>query len=119
MQTMLNEISAEEKEQKTGWREEAGLLRAVQAAGLGFQYKNGFAFSWGDEYTSFSFLDKFGTGNETAFNVPRAAFDKLLIDEVEKQGVAVRFGESLKAFDNEGNAASTARAYRSRSRISA
>ena len=48
-------------------------------------------------------MDKFGTGNETAFNVPRAAFDKLLIDEVEKQGVAVRFGESLKAFDNEGN----------------
>ena len=83
--------------------EEAGLLRAVQAAGLGFQYKNGFAFSWGDEYTSFSFLDKFGAGNETAFNVPRAAFDKLLIDEVEKQGVAVRFGESLKAFDNEGD----------------
>ena len=83
--------------------QEAGLLRAVQAAGLGFQYKNGFAFSWGDRYTSFSFLDKFSAGNGTAFNVQRAEFDLLLIREAEKQGVAVRFGETLKKFDNEGN----------------
>lgn len=83
--------------------DEAGLLKPVQAAGLGFQYKNGFAFSWGRRYSSFSFLDKFSAGHTTAFNVPRAQFDKLLIDEAVKQGVVARFGESLKTFDNNGD----------------
>ena len=82
--------------------DEAGLLHAVREAMLGFQYKNGFAFSWGDRYTSFNFLDKFSAGHNSAFNVQRADFDKLLIDEAEKRGVAVRYGETVKRFDNEG-----------------
>lgn len=83
--------------------DEAGLLHAVREAMLGFQYKNGFAFSWGDRYTSFNFLDKFSAGHNFAFNVQRADFDKLLIDEAEKRGVAVRYGETVKRFDNEGD----------------
>ena len=83
--------------------DEAGLLHAVREAMLGFQYKNGFAFSWGDRYTSFNFLDKFSVGHNSAFNVQRADFDKLLIDEAEKRGVAVRYGETVKRFDNEGD----------------
>ena len=47
---------------------EAGFLPAVQA-GFGFQYKNGFAFSWGERNTSFKFTDKFSSGPSTAFNV--------------------------------------------------
>ena len=67
---------------------EAGFLPAVQA-GFGFQYKNGFAFSWGERNTSFKFTDKFSSGPSTAFNVERARFDKILIDEAINQGVTV------------------------------
>ena len=35
----------------------------------------------------------------------RAVFDKILIDEVAKQGVEVRFGQRVTAFDNQGDTA--------------
>ena len=81
---------------------EAGFLPAVQA-GFGFQYKNGFAFSWGERNTSFKFTDKISPGPSTAFNVERARFDKILIDEAIKQGVTEQFGATVKAFDNHGD----------------
>ncbi|MCR4942595.1 MAG: tryptophan 7-halogenase [Campylobacter sp.] len=68
---------------------EAGFLEAVKAHG--FQYKNGAAFSWGNEYRYFDFCDKSSLGSGTTFQVQRADFDKLLIDEAAKQGVEVRF----------------------------
>ncbi len=69
--------------------EEADLLDAVYD--YGFQYKNGAAFSWRDKYTYFDFCDKFSEGSGTTFQVPRADFDKLLIDEVSKKGVEVSY----------------------------
>ncbi len=80
---------------------EAGLLEAVQAE-PSFQFKNGAAFTWGARYTYFDFTDKFSPGPGTTFQVRRAAFDKILIDEAAKQGVEVRFGHGVTEFDNSG-----------------
>lgn len=80
--------------------EEAGLLDAVY--NYGFQYKNGAAFSWGEKYTYFDFCDKYSIGSGTTFQVPRADFDKLLIDEVQKLGVEVTYKCEVKAVDFSG-----------------
>lgn len=72
---------------------EAGLLEAVKAHG--FQFKNGAAFSWGEKYRYFDFCDKSSEGFGTTFQVKRAEFDKLLIDEVIKMGVEVRFNTEV------------------------
>lgn len=81
--------------------EAAGFLEAVQAE-PSFQYKNGAAFTWGSRYTYFDFTDKFSAGPGTTFQVRRALFDKILIDEAVKQGADVRFGECVTAFGNTG-----------------
>ncbi|OOF65644.1 NAD(P)/FAD-dependent oxidoreductase [Rodentibacter sp. Ppn85] len=79
--------------------EEAGLADAVHAE-PSFQFKNGAAFTWGNRYTYFDFTDKFTPGPGTTYQVRRGIFDKILIDEVAKRGVDVRFGEEVLAFDN-------------------
>ncbi|RDU56712.1 NAD(P)/FAD-dependent oxidoreductase [Helicobacter sp. MIT 99-5507] len=68
---------------------EAGFLDAVEAHG--FQYKNGAAFSFKDEYRYFDFCDKSSTGYGTTFQVQRGIFDEILINEAIKQGVDVCF----------------------------
>ena len=73
--------------------EEAGMLEAVQAAG--FQLKNGAAFAWGEQYSTFDFGDTFSHGKPTTFQVQRADFDKLLADQAALQGVEIRYGESV------------------------
>lgn len=73
---------------------EANLLEIVEKAG--FQYKNGAAFSCGDSYTYVDFCDKFTAGFGTTFQVKRADFDKLLIEEVQKQGVKVEFDTEVQ-----------------------
>ncbi|CZE51435.1 NAD(P)/FAD-dependent oxidoreductase [Campylobacter geochelonis] len=73
--------------------EEAGLLEVIE--NHSFQYKNGAAFSWRDEYTYFDFLDKSSAGAGTTFQVQRAEFDKLLVDEVIKKGVEVSFNTEV------------------------
>lgn len=80
--------------------EEAGLLDAVY--NYGFQYKNGAAFSWGEKYTYIDFCDKSSVGSGTTFQVPRADFDKLLIDEVAKMGVEVSYLCEVKSVDFSG-----------------
>ena len=82
--------------------EEAGFADAVRAE-PGFQLKNGAAFSWGSRYTEFDFTDKFSDGPGTTYQVRRAVFDKILIVEAAKQGVEVRFGHGVTAFDNSGD----------------
>ncbi len=82
--------------------EEAGFADAVRAE-PGFQLKNGAAFSWGSRYTEFDFTDKFSDGLGTTYQVRRAVFDKILIGEAAKQGVEVRFGHGVTAFDNSGD----------------
>lgn len=78
--------------------EMAGFLPAVQAE-PSFQFKNGAAFTWGNRYTEIDFTDKFTSGPGTTFQVRRGTFDKILIDEAIKQGVTVRFGDNVTAFD--------------------
>jgi flavin-dependent dehydrogenase len=80
--------------------EEAGMLEAVEAAG--FQYKNGAAFIRGEEYGAFDFSDKFTPGRPSTYQVQRAAFDKLLADEAEKQGVTIRYEVRVTAVDVTG-----------------
>ena len=84
--------------------EEAGFLPAVEAEKR-FQFKNGAAFSWGGRYTAIDFTDKVSQGPGTTFQVRREIFDKILIDEAAKQGVTVRFGETVTNFDNMGDTA--------------
>ena len=84
--------------------EEAGFADAVRAE-KGFQFKNGAAFAWGSRRTAFDFTEKFSDGPGTVFQVRREVFDKILIDEAAKQGVEVRFGHGVTAFDNSGDAA--------------
>lgn len=84
--------------------EEAGFTEALAAEPC-FQLKNGAAFTWGSRYTYFDFTDKFSDGPGTTYQVRRATFDKILIDEAAKQGVEVRFGHGVSAFDNSGDEA--------------
>lgn len=79
---------------------EAGMLAAVEQAG--FQHKNGAAFVRGDEYGDFDFGDKFTPGRDTTFQVQRAAFDKVLADEAQKQGVEIRYETRVTSVDNSG-----------------
>lgn len=78
---------------------EAGMIEAVDAAG--FQYKNGAAFIRGSDYGEFDFADKFTAGRDSTFQVQRAAFDKLLADEAEKQGVEIRYEVRVASVDNQ------------------
>ena len=84
--------------------EEAGFADAVHAE-PSFQFKDGAAFSWGSRYTDFNFTEKFSDGPGTIYQVRRGIFDKILIDEAAKQGVDVRFGHGVTAFDNSGDVA--------------
>ena len=79
--------------------EEAGMLPALEAAG--FQYKNGAAFAWGEEYSAFDFGKTFSNGRPSTFQVQRARFDKLLADEAAAQGVEIRYEEEIFAADFE------------------
>lgn len=80
--------------------EEAGMLDAVQAAG--FQRKNGAAFAWGEQYSAFDFGETFSDGKPTTFQVQRARFDQLLADEAARQGVEIRYQETITAADFAG-----------------
>lgn len=80
--------------------EEAGMLNALQAAG--FQYKNGAAFAWGDEYSAFDFGETFTPGKPSTFQVQRARFDKLLADQAGAQGVEIRYEHEIITADISG-----------------
>ncbi len=84
--------------------EQAGFLEAVEAE-PSFQFKNGAAFTWGDRYTEIDFTDKFSTGPGTTFQVRREKFDQILIEQAMKQGVEVRFGQTVTAFETEDSGA--------------
>src|SRR3989337_3744317 len=78
--------------------DEAGMLPAVEQAG--FQYKNGAAFIRGDSYGEFDFGEKFTPGRNSTYQVQRAAFDKILADEAQKQGAEIRYETRVVAVDN-------------------
>jgi len=88
--------------QTMGLMEEAGLLRTIVEAG--FQHKNGAVFVRGPLRTSFDFRQKSTPGWGTTYQVQRGDFDKLLADEVERQGARILYGHEITAaaFDASG-----------------
>ncbi len=87
---------------------EAGMLTAVEAAG--FQHKNGAAFACRDRYSDFDFSEKSTPGRDTTYQVQRAAFDKILADDAERQGVEIRYETEIVAVKaNSGKPCVTAR----------
>lgn len=76
---------------------QAGMLEAVQTAG--FQYKNGAAFACGERYAEYNFADKSSPGPGYTYQVPRADFDHLLINEAARMGAQVRFETEITAAD--------------------
>ena len=79
---------------------EAKFLDAVKAKG--FQEKNGAKFVKEGVICDYSFSDQFTDGWKWTWQVPRAALDKVLADEVEKMGVPVSYKTSVTAIDFEG-----------------
>lgn len=80
---------------------EAGMIEAVMQRG--FQFKNGAAFVWGDEYSEFNFVDKVTAGYPFTFQVPRADFDQTLANEAARYGATVRYEVEITAIDVSGD----------------
>ena len=82
--------------------EQANMLDALLANAdkLGFQYKDGAAFHRAGHDCKFDFTKKFSQGPATTYQVKRAEFDKLIADEVEKQGAEIRYGHSVTDFSS-------------------
>ena len=68
---------------------EAGFLDAVKERD--FQRKNGAKFVKNGKVCDYSFADQFTPGWNWTYQVPRAEFDKVLADEVEKMGVPISY----------------------------
>ncbi|MFA0148657.1 NAD(P)/FAD-dependent oxidoreductase [Vibrio lentus] len=77
--------------------EQAGMSEAV--ADANFQFKDGAAFRKNGVYTAFNFEDKFSAGPGTTFQVQRGAFDKVLADTAEAQGVAIDYQHELMSIN--------------------
>lgn len=86
---------------------DAGMLEAVQAAG--FQYKNGAAFACNGDYAQFNFAEKSSPGFGFTYQVPRADFDQLLINEAVRMGAEVRYEVEIVAANFDGTPTLTAR----------
>lgn len=81
--------------------EEAGMLEAVERAG--FQYKDGAQIVRGERKTDFIFSMKTCAGHPHAYQVTRADFDHILINEAQRQGAEVRYREEITAADFSGD----------------
>ncbi len=79
--------------------ERAGVIGAV--TDHGFQLKNGASFRRGPKTSVIDFREKYTEGWGTTFQVQRATFDKILADQIEPVGGALRFGQTITgvAFD--------------------
>lgn len=80
-----------------GFLEKAGLLTAVQ--GADFQIKNGAAFEWQGNHTSYDFADKFSSGMSTTYHVKRGDFDKILADGAAELGADIHYGATVTQLD--------------------
>ena len=69
--------------------EEVGLLKCLDD--YGFEIKRGARFMQGDIICEFDFSKKFSEGWNWTWQVPRADFDNLLVEEIQKIGVEVAF----------------------------
>jgi flavin-dependent dehydrogenase len=80
---------------------EAGFLDAVKAAG--FQEKFGAKFVKNGKICDYLFADQFTPGWNWTWQVPRAEFDQILADTVEKMGVPVRYETTVTAIEFNGS----------------
>ncbi len=80
--------------------EEAGMIDVVNKAG--YQFKDGAAFQYRENYCTFDFSKKSTPGWGTTFQVQRADFDKLLADEAERKGVEIRYHHEITSVDFSG-----------------
>jgi flavin-dependent dehydrogenase len=87
--------------------EEAGMLEAVER--FGFQYKDGAQIVRGERKTDFIFSMKTCAGHPHAYQVTRADFDQILIDEAQRMGAQVRYREEITAADFSGEPVVTSR----------
>ena len=76
---------------------EAGLLEALKAAG--FQKKYGARFIKAGRVGEFDFSEKFGEGWNWTWQAPRADFDMVLADEVQRKGVKIYFNTEVQQVD--------------------
>lgn len=83
----------------------AGLMEAAQRAG--FQQKYGARFVRDGVSSIFRFGEQFSTGWDYTWQVPRADFDKVLIDEVASWGVPVHYQHSVTAVAFDGTNSTT------------
>ena len=73
---------------------EAGLLEAIKAEG--FQKKYGARFIKEDKVGEFDFSEKFGNGWNWTWQVPRADFDLVLANEIQRKGVKIFFNAEVE-----------------------
>lgn len=84
---------------------EAGFLEAVKQRG--FQEKFGAKFVKNGKICDYLFADQFTAGWNWTWQVPRAEFDKILADEVERMGVPVNFQTTVTAIEFNGSSSCT------------
>jgi len=72
---------------------EAGLFERVSAQG--YQVKTGAVFRRGDKVCEYDFADQFTDGATWTWQVPRADFDKVLVEGIQEQGVPVFFEHTV------------------------
>jgi flavin-dependent dehydrogenase len=86
--------------------EEAGFLPALKAQG--YQEKFGAKFvNEMEQVMDFNFSDQFTKGWSWTWQVPRAHFDKVLADEVQKMGVPVEYETTVTAIQFDGTNSTT------------
>jgi flavin-dependent dehydrogenase len=81
--------------------EEAGFLEAVKKRG--FQEKFGAKFVKNGRICDYFFADQFTKGWTWTWQVPRAEFDQILAEEVEKMGVPVAYETTVTNIRFSGN----------------
>lgn len=85
--------------------EEVGLLEVLEKQG--YQEKHGARFIRGHRSSLFDFGDQFTQGKKWTWQVPRADFDKVLADEVERRGVPIDYETTVTAVNFEGTKSTT------------
>jgi flavin-dependent dehydrogenase len=77
--------------------EEAGFMEALQQQN--FQVKSGAKFDRKGDICDFTFEKQFTDGRKSAWQMPRADFDKTLADECERMGIPVAYRNEVTAID--------------------
>lgn len=80
--------------------EAADLLPALNT--YNFQPKPGARFIRGNEICIFDFSDKFSTGWDWTWQIPRADFDKAITDEMQRKGINIQFETEVTHVQFEG-----------------